>query len=163
MKKEEYIYAIESILFVSPKPVTKDKISAALNLDKETVNTLLLDLENELKDTGVNLSFDADKVTLIPNPSYRRFFEKFVRKKKVTLSRNLLEVVGLLLKKKRTKEEIDRLRGVNSSRMINELIKLGYVEKEFFEGKVYYKLTDAFFASLPEEAKDLLDSKLFKI
>jgi len=28
--------------------------------------------------------------------------------------------------------------------MINELIKLGYVEKEFFEGKVYYKLTDAF-------------------
>jgi len=55
MKKEEYIYAIESILFVSPKPVTKDKISAALNLDKETVNTLLLDLENELKDTGVNL------------------------------------------------------------------------------------------------------------
>ncbi|MBP8612982.1 MAG: SMC-Scp complex subunit ScpB [Candidatus Atribacteria bacterium] len=163
MKKEEYIHAIESILFVSPKPVKVDKIALSLNLDKVTTNELLLELENELKDTGINLYFDTDKVTLVPNSSYRRFFEKFVRKKKVTLSRNLLEVVGLLLKKKRTKEEIDRLRGVNSSRMINELIKLGYVEKEFFEGKVYYKLTDAFFASLPDEAKDLLDSKLFKI
>jgi len=117
MKKEEYIHAIESILFVSPKPVKVDKIALSLNLDKVTTNELLLELENELKDTGINLYFDTDKVTLVPNSSYRRFFEKFVRKKKVTLSRNLLEVVGLLLKKKRTKEEIDRLRGVNSSRM----------------------------------------------
>jgi|YelNatPaOPRAMG01_1025707.scaffolds.fasta_scaffold15564_2 segregation and condensation protein B len=162
MKKEEYLYAIESILFVSPKPVRIDKIASTLGLDKGSVNELLLELENNLKGTGINIAFEKNKVSMVPNPSYRRYFEKFIKRKKVTLSKNLIEVIGLVLKKKRTKEEIDKIRGVNSTRVINELLKLGYIEKEFFEGKIYYKVTDKFIETLPEDVREDLEARLFK-
>lgn len=163
MKKEEYLYAIESILFVSPKPVKIDKIATTLSLDKGSVNELLMELENRLKGTGINLMFEKNKVFMAPNPAYKRYFEKFVKRKKVTLSKNLIEVIGLVLKKKRTKDEIDKIRGVNSARVINELLKLGYIEKELFEGKIYYKVTDKFIETLPEDVRENLESKLFKL
>ncbi|MFU2158196.1 MULTISPECIES: SMC-Scp complex subunit ScpB [Caldisericum] len=163
MKREEYLYAIESILFVSVKPVSIDKIASIIGLDKRSILELLSELENNLKETGINLAFEKNKVRMIPNAKYRRFFEKFIKKKKITLSKNLIEVIGLILKKKRTKDEIDKIRGVNSARVINELLKLGYIEKEFFEGKIYYKVTDKFIETLPEDIRENLESKLFKL
>ncbi|MEF3244994.1 MAG: SMC-Scp complex subunit ScpB [Caldisericaceae bacterium] len=161
MDKEKYIYAIESILFISAKPVKIEKISLTLSLDKMSVRSLLLELENILKETGINLKYEKDRVSLVPNESYKTFFEKFIKKKKTMLSRNLLEVVGLLLKKKRTKEEIDKIRGVNSARVINELIKLGYVEKEFYDKQIFYKVSQKFYEKLPKEIKEKLEKKIF--
>jgi len=161
MKKEEYLYAIESILFVSPKPVKIDKLASKLLLDKGSVNELLLGLEAMLKNTGINLQFDGNKVFLAPNPNYKKFYSDFIKKKKVTLSRSLLEVIGLLLKKKRTKEEIDKIRGVNSARAINDLLKYGYIEKEYFEGKIFYKVSQKFYEKLPQEVKENLIKKMF--
>jgi hypothetical protein len=51
---------------------------------------------------------------------------------------------------------------VNSTRVINELLKLGYIEKEFFEEKIYYKVTDKFIETLPEDVKEDLEARLFK-
>ncbi len=161
MDKEKYIYAIESILFISAKPVKIEKIALALSLDKMSVRNLLLELENILKETGINLKFENDRVSLVPNESYKTIFEKFIKKKKTTLSRNLLEVVGLLLKKKRTKEEIDKIRGVNSARAINELIKLGYVEKEFYDKQIFYTVSQKFYEKLPKEIKKKVEKKIF--
>jgi len=59
----------------------------------------------------------------------------------------------LLLKKKRAKEEIDKIRGVNSTRAINELIKHGYIEKELCEGKVFYKVSQKFYENSPKKSK----------
>jgi len=162
MKKEEYLYAIESILFVSAKPLKIEKIATTVGLERETVKGLVFELADVLKDTGINVAFQGNKVSLVPNGRYHRFFERFAKKKRVTLSRSALEVVGLLLKKKRTRDEIEKVRGVNSARTINNLLKTGFIEKEFFEGHIYYKIADKFYSSIPEEAKEFLDSKLFK-
>jgi len=162
MKKEDYIAAIESILFVSQKPVKMEEICRSLNMDSDTVEELVSELGEKLKDSGVNIAVSKKRFTIVPNEKYRRYFSKFLKKKKSALSRELLEVVAILLKDKSSKEKIDKLRGVNNTRSLNILLKKGYIKKEMVEGKIFYSITDTFFKSLKPEIRTILqDSGLF--
>ena len=163
MKKEDYLAAIESILFVSQKPLKLEEICRCLNMDSNTVQALLNALEENLKDSGINITINKKGVTIIPNEKYRRYFAVFLKKRKAALSREVLEVVAILLKERAPKERIDRLRGVNNTRSLNILIRKGYVKKEIIEGKIFYSITDTLFKSLKPETKSILqDSGLFK-
>ena len=163
MKKEDYLAAIESILFVSQKPLKLEEICRCLNMDSNTVQELLNALEENLKDSGINITINKKGVTIIPNEKYRRYFAVFLKKRKAALSREVLEVVAILLKERAPKERIDRLRGVNNTRSLNILIRKGYVKKEIIEGKIFYSITDTLFKSLKPETKSILqDSGLFK-
>ncbi|NCQ52820.1 MAG: SMC-Scp complex subunit ScpB [Caldiserica bacterium] len=163
MKKEDYLAAIESILFVSQKPLKLEEICRCLNMDSNSVQELLNALEENLKDSGINIAINKKGFTIIPTEKYRRYFSKFLKKRKAALSREVLEVVAILLKERAPKERIDRLRGVNNTRSLNILIRKGYVKKEIIEGKIFYSLTDTLFKSLKPETKSILqDSGLFK-
>ena len=163
MKKEDYLAAIESILFVSQKPLKLEEICRCLNMDSNTVQELLNALEENLKDSGINIATNKKGITIIPNEKYRRYFAVFLKKRKAALSREVLEVVAILLKERAPKERIDRLRGVNNTRSLNILIRKGYVKKEIIEGKIFYSLTDTLFKSLKPETRSILqDSGLFK-
>jgi segregation and condensation protein B len=163
MKKEDYLAAIESMLFVSQKPVKLEEISRSLNMDANSVQELLNTLEEILKDSGINIAVSKKGFTIMPNEKYRRYFSAFLKKKKSSLSREVLEVVAILLKEKAPKEKLDKLRGVNNTRSLNILIRKGYVKKEIIEGKIFYSLTDVLFKSLKPETKNILqDSGLFK-
>lgn len=163
MKREEYLSAIESMLFVSQKPVKIEEIARSLNMDSNTIEELLNNLEDKMKDSGINITVNKKGFTIIPNEKYRRYFSKFLKKKKAFLSKEVLEVVAILIKEKSPKEKIDKLRGVNSTRSLNILIKKGYIIKEIVEGKIIYSLTDSLFKSLKPEIKSMLnESGLFK-
>lgn len=163
MRKEEYLPAIEAILFVSSKPVRVEELCTTFSLDKNTVNELLITLEDTLKERGINISVSKKGFSLHPNEKYRRYFSKFLKRKKVSLSPQALEVIAILIKEHTTKDKIDRLRGVNSTRIINSLLKKGLIRREFREGVVYYSVTDSLYGFLNPESKNLLkQSKLFK-
>ncbi len=162
MKKEEYVAAIESILFVSQKPIKIEEICRSLNMDAAAVEELINALGEKLKDSGINIAVSKKGFTITPNEKYRKYFSKFLKKRKSALSRELLEVVAILLKDRSTKEKIDKLRGVNNTRSLNILLKKGYVKKEIIEGKIFYSLTDALIKSLKPEIRSILqDSGLF--
>jgi chromosome segregation and condensation protein ScpB len=158
MKREEYLSAIESILFVSNKPVKAAALSEALGIDFESTKELLLSLEDNLKGEGFNIRVVKDGYLLYPNEKYRRYYEKFIRKKRLILSKELLEVVAVLAKGKENKEHIDKMRGVNSTRSLNALIKKGYVRKILLEGCIYYSLTETLIKLIDPEVRKIIDN-----
>jgi len=129
MKREEYLQAIEAILFVSGKPVKIDDFRNALGIDSDSLQELLLDLENNLRDKGINIAAKKNGYILIPNEKYRRFFERFIKKRRQKFTKDALEVIAILYKERKPKETIDKLRGVNSARMLNQLVKKAMAKK----------------------------------
>jgi len=165
MKREEYLQAIEAILFVSGKPAKIDDLRNALGIDSNSLQELLLDLENNLKDKGINIATKKNGYILIPNEKYRRFFERFIKKRRQKFTKDALEVIAILYKEKKPKETIDKLRGVNSARMLNQLVKKGMAKKEFIDGKVFYSLSENLIKNFSieiqkaKEEKELFENK----
>ncbi len=163
MKREEYLSIIEAILFVSPRAVKLAELREALGIDAETTRELVFELEEKLRETGISVSFSGKGYSLVPNPRLRKYYEQFVRKKRQRFSREALEVIAILFKEPRSKDEINKLRGVNSTRMLNTLMKKNYVRKELKEGKVVYTLSDYLTRTISPEIQRLLeDESLFK-
>jgi segregation and condensation protein B len=165
MKREEYLQAIEAILFVSGKPVKIDDLKNTLSIDSDSLQELLLDLENNLKEKGINIATKKNGYILIPNEKYRRFFERFIKKRRQKFTKDALEVIAILYKERKPKETIDKLRGVNSARMLNQLVKKGMAKKEFIEGKVFYSLSENLVNNFSieiqkaKEEKDLFENR----
>ena len=165
MKREEYLQAIEAILFVSGKPVKIDDLRNALSIDSDSLQELLLDLENNLKEKGINITTKKNGYILIPNEKYRRFFERFIKKRRQKFTKDALEVIAILYKERKPKEIIDKLRGVNSARMLNQLVKKGMAKKEFIDGKVFYSLSENLVKNFSieiqkaKEEKDLFENR----
>ncbi len=163
MKREDYKAAIESILFVSSKPVTIGKIREHLKLPADTILELLLEIREDCKERGINLVSEKKGYRFVPNGKYKNIYRKFAKVKKSGLSKEALETIAILLKSDATKQRVDKLRGVNSTRILNSLIKKGFVRKIFKNGTVYYTITEKLIAALPKEAKEKLKNKeLFK-
>ncbi|MGC8721573.1 MAG: SMC-Scp complex subunit ScpB [Caldisericaceae bacterium] len=164
MKKEEYLSAIEAILFVSSKPLKLSSLSEALSLDTQTTRNLVSQLDSSLKERGFVLQIENESYSLIPNEKFRRYYEKFIRKKHQPFSRELLEVIAILVKGRQTKDYINKLRGVNSTRSINSLLRRGYVSKEFIEGSIYYSLTENCLRLInPDAKKKIKNPSLFNV
>ena len=159
MKKEDYISIIESILFVSQKPVTIGKLREVLDLSADTILDLITELQNHYAERGINVELTKKGYVFAPNEKYKSYYRKFVRIKKVTFSRQALETIAILLKSDSTKARIDKLRGVNSTRILNELIRNGFVQKVIKNGVVHYAVTDKLMSYLPKEAKETLAKK----
>ncbi len=165
MKREEYLQAIEAILFVSGKPVKIDDFRNALGIDSDSLQELLLDLENNLRDKGINIAAKKNGYILIPNEKYRRFFERFIKKRRQKFTKDALEVIAILYKERKPKETIDKLRGVNSARMLNQLVKKAMAKKEFIDGKVFYSLSENLVKNFSveiqkaKEEKDLFENR----
>jgi len=164
MKKEEYLLAIESVLFVSGKPITIGELKGLLGISADIILELLTDLEKQYKNRGINVVLTKRGYTLVPNEKYRRFFTKFIKRKQSVLSKQSLEVIAILLNsRKATKKRIDKLRGVNSTRMIHTLLKKGYIEREVNKNNIYYKITDTFIKSMKPEIREIIFNRtLFK-
>jgi len=113
---------------------------------------------------GINVVLTKKGYTLIPNKKYKRFYSKFMKIKKSTLSKEALEVIAILINsEKATKGRIDKLRGVNSTRMVNTLLKKGLIKKEINNNNVYYSVTAFFIKNInPEMRGKLFDKSLFK-
>jgi|GEM_PF-1053644 len=165
MKREEYLQAIEAILFVSGKPVKIDDFRNALGIDSDSLQELLLDLENNLRNKGINIATKKNGYILIPNEKYRRFFERFIKKRRQKFTKDALEVIAILYKERKPKETIDKLRGVNSARMLNQLVKKAMAKKEFIDGKVFYSLSENLVKNFSveiqkaKEEKDLFENR----
>jgi len=164
MKKEEYFLAIESILFVSGKPITIGKLRETFGISADAILEILLDLEKQYENKGINVVLTKKGYTLIPNKKYKRFYSKFIKIKKSTLSKEALEVIAILINSKKvTKGRIDKLRGVNSTRMVNTLLKKGLIKKGINNHTIYYSVTDFFIKNInPEMRGKLFNKSLFK-
>lgn len=128
---------IEALLFFKGEPVAIKKIAEILEVSIEEV-VAALDMLSAKKDgTGLTIIKTENEVTLGTNKEASIFLEK-LRKDEITkeLSKATLETLSIILYKNGpdkngvTRNEIDYIRGVNSSFILRNLLIRGLIDKK---------------------------------
>lgn len=125
--------AIESIIFISDQPVSVDKLSLAFpNVERAQLRKCLKELveEWEALNRGFLLSEIAGGFQFRTDPRYSEDISNYNKKvRKFRLSRAALEVTAIIAYKQPvTKVEIEAIRGVDSSGVINVLMERRVIE-----------------------------------
>ena len=124
MEKNEIKKTIEALIFVSFKPVVIKHLVESLEEAEEIVIECLNELINEYAQKGMNIIKVAEGYQMVSNPSSAPFIEKLYRKaSKQFLSRAALETLSIIaFKQPITRGQIENIRGVNSDKIVNNLI-----------------------------------------
>jgi segregation and condensation protein B len=115
--------ALEAVLFVAEKPLSRREIAALAGTDRATVDARLGDLEVSLRDRGVRLLIDGDRVELATAPEGGALVARYVGADAVRLSPASLETLAIVAYRQPvTKSAIERIRGVDSEYTIRTLL-----------------------------------------
>lgn len=133
LDRKELRSAAEGILFASGEPVELSRIAMALELDRETAEGLLKELEDQYayERRGVRLLRMDDSWQLCSAPEYgdviRRAFEI---RKSARLSQPALEVLTIVAYfQPTTRAYVDQVRGVDSSYTLGMLLERKLIEE----------------------------------
>ncbi|HYH93205.1 MAG TPA: SMC-Scp complex subunit ScpB [Candidatus Saccharimonadales bacterium] len=115
--------ALEALLFVAERPLTRREIAALAGTDRATVDARLGDLEVSLGDRGVRLLIDGDRVELATSPDVGALVARYVGADAVRLSPASLETLAIVAYRQPvTKSAVERIRGVDSDYTMRTLL-----------------------------------------
>ena len=171
---------IESLLFVSDKPLLNREIKAVIK-DELPENIKIEDIMKEIQQEYIQLNrsfelkFVADGWTFATKPEYSNWIKKLLKEKTILkLSPSAMEVLAIIAYKQPiTRAEIDNVRGVDSGGVIDTLTDRKFIKivgrKETLGRPLLYGTTQEFLrhfglshlSELPviEAAKDVLPNQ----
>ncbi|MCX8033976.1 MAG: SMC-Scp complex subunit ScpB [Thermodesulfovibrio sp.] len=125
-KYEQIKRVIESLLFISEKPLSRKSIASLFNISESEIKSVLESLmkEYEEKESGILIVQIDESYQMVTNPKYSEWVILF---KNMTLNNKLsdqaFEVLAIIAYKQPiTKAEIEKIRGVNSDYAIKTLM-----------------------------------------
>ena len=123
---------IESLIFISERPISDDEIIGILEgLDKETITLAVQQLkeEYEQRNSGIKLVEVAGGYQMVTSPNYVQFVKKYYKiKHSEKLSMPALESLAIIAYKQPvTKLDIETIRGVNVDGVLKNLLEKGLV------------------------------------
>ncbi len=126
--------ALEALLFVATEPLTIKELSKAINLNLKDTNLLINELirEYDNEDRGIGIIIIENKYQMCTNPKYHKYIkDMYTSKEKVDLSQAALETLAIIAYKQPvTKIEVEDIRGVSASHIINKLIDYNLIEEK---------------------------------
>lgn len=115
--------ALEALLFVAERPLSRREIAALSGTDRATVDARLGDLEMSLRARGIRLLTDGDRVELATAPEGGALVARYIGADAVRLSPASLETLAIVAYRQPvTRGAIDRIRGVDSDYTIRTLL-----------------------------------------
>jgi segregation and condensation protein B len=115
--------ALEALLFVAERPLSRREIAGLAGVDRATVDARLGDLEVSLRDRGIRLLVDGDRVELATAAEGGALVARYVGADVVRLSPASLETLSIVAYRQPvTKSAIERIRGVDSDYTIRTLL-----------------------------------------
>jgi segregation and condensation protein B len=115
--------ALEALLFVAERPLGRREIAGLAGVDRATVDARLGDLEVSLRDRGIRLLIDGDRVELATAAEGGALVARYVGADAVRLSPASLETLSIVAYRQPvTKSAIERIRGVDSDYTIRTLV-----------------------------------------
>ena len=109
--------AIEAILFVMGEAVSEEQLAAALSIEKEELHHCMIELQKEYesKERGICLVSLEDSWQLCTKKEYYEVLVNIAHiPKKQVLTEVLLETLAIIAYRQPvTKQEIEKIRGVN--------------------------------------------------
>jgi segregation and condensation protein B len=122
---------IEAVLFYKTEPFSYDALASFLGLSPEEIRTACTLLHTKLEERGVRLIMTDSHVQLVTAPEQSELIEKL---RKDELSRDIgkagAETLAIILYRGPiSRAEIDRIRGVNSTFILRNLLVRGLIER----------------------------------
>ena len=172
MNIKEIKATIEAILFSAGRIVTEEELVLALELDKNQIEEIIKNMQEEYKERGIEIIKIDNGYQLCGKKEYYEYIYPILDKRaKPNLSQAALETLAIIAYNPRaTRAEIEVIRGVNSDGTIYKLLDYGLIEdagKADLPGKpTTYKTTTEFLkmfgyeslTKLPELPRYKLDS-----
>ena len=141
---------IEAILFAAGRIVSEEELMLALELDKEQIEQIIRNMQEENKTRGIEIIKVEEGYQLCSKKEYYDYIYPILDKRaKPNLSTAALETLAIIAYNPRTtRAEIEAIRGVNSDGTIYKLLDYGLIEdagKADLPGKpTTYKTTSEF-------------------
>ncbi len=125
LQQNEVKDIVESILFISKRPVSAFDINEATGFSRDQIEDSINSLEREYDGKALQVLRLANGFVLATRPKYSPFIEKFLKSPVlVSLSQQSLETLSIIAYKQPiTKLDIDNIRGVMSDAPINTLLE----------------------------------------
>ena len=115
--------ALEGLLFVAERPLTRREIAAVAGVDRQTVDARLGDLEVTLRNRGIRLLVSEDRVELATAAEAGALVARYVGTDAVRLSAPALETLAIVAYRQPvTRAAVERIRGVDSDYTIRALL-----------------------------------------
>jgi len=142
---------IEGLLFAAGTPVTASKLAEILEIDEENVLRLVDELKQDMSDSnrGLTVMEVAGGYQMCTKPQMASTIEKLGLIRETRLSMAALETLSIIaFKQPVTRQEIEKIRGVNVDRVIGTLLERGLIKeagrKEVIGRPILYATTDEF-------------------
>jgi len=115
--------ALEALLFVAERPLSRREIAGVAGVDRATVDARLGDLEVSLRARGLRLVSVGERVELATAPEAGPLVARYVGADAVRLSPAALETLAIVAYRQPvTKSAVERIRGVDSDYTIRTLV-----------------------------------------
>ena len=122
---------IEAILFTMGESVELEKIAAAIEHDEETTRKLIHNMADryETEDRGVRIIELDNSFQMCTKPEAYEYLIRIAKQpKKYVLTDVQLEVLSIVAYKQPvTRQEVEKIRGVNSDHALNRLVEYGLI------------------------------------
>ncbi len=116
--------AIESLLFVSKRPLSVEDIDEVSQLGRDVILRAMDELASSYESRGIQLIKLANGYLMATRPKYSGYIDKFLKSPvSVSLSQQSLETLSIIAYKQPvTRAEIERIRGVLCDGVIKTLL-----------------------------------------
>ena len=115
--------ALEALLFVAERPLSRREIGVLSGVDRATVDARLGDLEVTLAARGIRVVASGDRVELVTAPEAGALIARYVGADAIRLSPASLETLAIVAYRQPvTKSAVERIRGVDSDYTIRTLL-----------------------------------------
>ncbi|MCI0344331.1 MAG: SMC-Scp complex subunit ScpB [Chloroflexi bacterium] len=115
--------ALEALLFVAERPLSRREIASLAGAEAATVDERLGDLEVSLRGRGLRLVASGDRVELVTAPEAGPLVARYIGADAVRLSPAALETLAIVAYRQPvTKSLVERIRGVDSDYTMRGLV-----------------------------------------
>jgi segregation and condensation protein B len=122
--------AIESVLFVAEKPVSRGEIARVVEATPKQVEAALSELASSYQGTGLRLAHDGDDWQLITAPEHARHVAAYLGADRLRVSPASLETLAVIAYRQPvTRAEVEAIRGVNCDQTIYTLMQRRLIEE----------------------------------
>ena len=153
---------LEAVLFSAAKPISIDMLEEVFGLSRDEIQDYINKLKRELEDQhrGIRLRVSGAGVELVSTIESADYVSH-IRKREDKLSNAAMETLAVIAYKQPiTKAEIEEVRGVNSDKIIKQLLTRSLIaelgHKDTVGRPILYGTTDEFLRSAGVESIEAL-------
>ncbi len=133
MKFSEGMAVIEAVLFACGEPIDAEKLSAASQIEKETVLKMIDRLNDRYVDNSSAFRINrlGDSYQMVTLPEFAPYIKTALEtRRQVPLTQAALEVLAVVAYNQPvTKSFVEQVRGVDSSGVVNSLVERDLLEE----------------------------------